>query len=67
MDNMTVFDLISVVRDTKPTFIINFGGVFHGFYTLEELATNHELIKRELWHVQTQGFNDGIIYILDVF
>lgn len=67
MDNMKVFDLLSVVRDTKPAFIVNMGGVFHGFYTLKELATDNEIIDREIWHVQSKGFRNGIIYILDVF
>lgn len=64
---MCVIDLLTVVRDTYPTFVICFGGVYHGCYTFEELAKQHDIVDREVMHVQSKSFNDGVLYIVDVF
>lgn len=63
--NITIWDLLIIIKDIKPTFCVFKNGTFINAFTYEGLATNNAVNQLFVKNIHTQYGDGHTIYVID--
>lgn len=62
---LKIWDLLTVIKDVKPLFMVFRGKDFVNLYTFEELATTNDVNQWLVHKIRTQYGDGRTTYIID--
>lgn len=65
MTSIILWDLLPLIKDVKPSFMIFINGEFNNLYTLEEIATNNDVNQHPVRKIHTTYGDGKTTYIID--
>lgn len=65
MNDVTLFDFITIVKDTEKPFILSFDTLYEK-YTYKEIATDNELLDLKIAGIRVETFEGRPSYIIRV-
>ena len=65
MGKVILWDLLPLIKDVKPLFMVFLNGEFSNIYSFEELATANDVNQHPVRKIHTQYGDGRTTYIID--
>lgn len=66
MDNVKVFELVTVIRDAYPLFVVSIDDVFKDILTFSEMALNDDYLNCTISKMRVKSLQGKPTYILNL-